>query len=745
MKYWNFLPISFFIISFFFFLSFFFKNLLPIPSDTIVGLYHPFRDSYAKDYPRGVPFKNFLITDPVRQQYPWRNLAISLEKNFKIPTWNPYTFAGSPLLANIQSAVFYPLNIVFFIVPFPVGWSILIFLEPVLAGLFFYLYLSNLKIHKIAAFLGAFAFSYSGFSTAWLEWGTVVYTAMWLPIVLLSIDKVLFHKNAKKSFLWNLLLILSLVFSLLGGHLQMFFYVCIFSALYILVNCNNKKLFLTFLCDFVLFLCVSAIQWFPTLQFILLSTRNMDQGMWQMPGWFIPWQQIIQFLVPDFFGNPTTLNYWGVWNYGELIGYIGIIPFSLSLYAMLFKRDKVTLFYTGMLCISLLFSLPTVFARIPYILNVPFLSSSQPTRLIFIIDFCLAVLSSLGFEYILKKKKISLIPYFFLIFLFVSLWSYVTFLYKYILPIDKVNVLVASRNLIVPTIFVILGFIVFVFYKMSKSKSVFILTCFFIISLSTIDLYRFFTKFTPFTSKEYLFPQTYTLLFLQQKIGSYRYMTNDNRIFPPNFSIIYKLQTIDGYDPLYLLRYAELIASSERSEPNIQPPFGYNRIIAPHNYESFIADLLGVKYVLSLSEQNSPKLKKVYQEGQTRVYENLQVFPRAFFVKNILFAQNKNESINLIFKEKDRLRENAIVENNKVDFGKLEIGKVEIKDYEETQVVLETKNSEQGFLVLTDSFYPTWSAFVDSKETLIYRTDYNFRGILIPKGKHTIVYKNNIF
>src|SRR5690349_5209226 len=100
-----------------FFRQVFFHGLLPIPSDTLVGLYNPFRDLYAQQYPRGIPFKNFLITDPIRQQYPWRELAISLEKNFELPLWNPYSFSGYPLVANFQSAAFYPLNIFFFVMP----------------------------------------------------------------------------------------------------------------------------------------------------------------------------------------------------------------------------------------------------------------------------------------------------------------------------------------------------------------------------------------------------------------------------------------------------------------------------------------------------------------------------------------------------------------------------------------------------------------------------------------------------
>src|SRR5258708_38390044 len=81
--------------------QFLLKGKLPIPADTIVGLYYPFRDLYAATNPNGIPFKNFLITDPIRQQYPWRLLSITLEKQGLFPLWNPYNFAGTPLLANM--------------------------------------------------------------------------------------------------------------------------------------------------------------------------------------------------------------------------------------------------------------------------------------------------------------------------------------------------------------------------------------------------------------------------------------------------------------------------------------------------------------------------------------------------------------------------------------------------------------------------------------------------------------------
>ena len=58
---------------------------------------------------------------------------------------------------------------------------------------------------------------------------------------------------------------------------------------------------------------------------------------------------------------------------------------------------------------------------------------------------------------------------------------------------------------------------------------------------------------------------------------------------------------------------------------------------------------------------------------------------------------------------------------------------------------MKTNNVGEGFLVLTDSYYPTWQASIDGKETKIYLTDYNFRGIIVPKGEHTVEFYDKLF
>lgn len=747
MKYKKTLAILFiFLISAIFFKSFIFQNKLPIPADTIIGIYHPFRDLYAKNYPNGIPFKNFLITDPVRQQFPWRELSISLEKRLELPLWNPYSMSGVPLMANIQSASLYPLNLIFFVAPFNFAWSFLIFLEPVLAGVFIFLFLKNLKLANIASIMGAVVFAFCGFSIAWMEWGTILHVGLWLPLILLSIDKIFSPNSFKKNKFWFFLLILSISFSFLAGHLQVFFYVFLTAFLYILFcfyKTKNTKAFLLTILSLLLFILVTSIQWIPMLKLINESGRNLDQiNNWQKDGWFIPWQNLIQFIAPDFFGNPATLNYWGVWNYGEFIGYAGIIPLIFSIFS-LFKKDKTSIFFWGLLIFSLIFSLPTFLAKIPFIFGLPFISTAQPTRLLFISDFSLAILTAFGFDLFVKNKKYIIVPVFIILLTFLSIWFYVLYANN-IFKVSNEELLVAKRNLTLSTIlFFISSFLVlisFIFKKESIKNILYSLIVIFVV----FDLFRFGLKFTPFTDKNYLFPPTEALSFIKSQKGNFRVMTVDQRIFTPNFSVAYKIQTVDGYDPLYLLRYGELIVASERGKPDINPPFGFNRIIQPLNYNSKIIDLLGVKYVLSLNDLMDPKLKKVFQEGKTLVYENTKAANRAFFVEEVKKVQTKKDALNLMFDNNIDLSKVGIIEDGAIGQEKFSLGRANIINYSENKIIISTENRGNGFLILTDSFYPTWNVKIDGINAKIYRADFNFRGVLIPKGLHTIEFYDSL-
>lgn len=599
--------------------------MLPISADTIVGMFHPWRDFFGN-----LPFKNFIVTDPVRQQYPWRELVINQLKHFQMPLWNPYNFAGTPLLANIQSAVFYPLNILF-ILPMPIAWSSYILLAPVLGFLFMFLYLRNLKLTTYPALFGSVTFALCGYNIAWLENGVLTHTLLWLPLILWSIDQ-------KKYVLF----LCALFSSFMAGHWQTFFYVFLLSQVYLLF----KKRF-RFLLFSLLFLLLSLPQLLPSLQFISLSGRSADQ-VWQTnPGWFIPFQNLIQFISPDFFGNPSTLNYTGVFSYQEFIGYIGI-PGLIFVFSALFIKRKIIWFFAGAAAIALILALPTTLAKLPFLLNIPLLSSSMPTRLLSIIDFSLAVLAAYGISHVKNKVFLG--------------FAILTAILWFLSP---------SKYLIIPS-----GLLITTYIFKNYPKI--------LILILIADLGFFAFKFLPFSDSKYLYPETKLTKFLQENMtDNSRFMTLNDEIFPPNFNIVYRLQSVNGYDPLYLKSYADLVG-------------GGNRIIVPKDYKNPVFNALGVKYILSFDDL--PGYLLVFQEGKTKVYENPYVLPRVS-------------------------------------------GNSRIISYEPNKVVVSTTNSEPGLLVLSDMYYPGWKVYIDGALSKITPTAYNFRSVWVPAGDHEVIFK----
>ncbi len=717
-----------------------FYGRLPVPSDALVGLYHPWRDLYAESYPRGIPFKNFLITDPVRQQIPWRKIAIDQWKDANLPWWNPYTFSGTPLAANIQAGAFYPLNILFFLFSFPVAWTILIMLQPLLSGAFLFFYLRSHRLSPIASVFGALAWAFGGFSVAWLTWGTMVHVMAWLPLVLLAIDRVIEGKKRQK---WTLVLSGAIAMSLFAGHSQIFLYVVLVTVGYGIWRLRNqaqklrsvsRKWLVIALLGAVL---MTAIQWVPLLSFLPETSRLADGQTWQKAGWFIPWKHLVQFVAPDFFGNPTTLNYWGEWNYGEFIGYIGVIPLLFAVAAMRIKA-RMPRFWLWVLGISLLFALPTPVAKLPYILKIPVLSSLQPTRLLSIASFSVAIFASFGLDAWLKGKKRVWWPVIFLALFFSGLWCIVLFGSHIGISVLPENLEVAKRNLILPTALFVGGTTVYLLGSLKKFRYICVVV---LLVLSVFDLLRFGWKFTPFTDVKYFFPTTNVIEFLQHQPKPFRVMSLDDRLFPPNASAYYGLESIEGYDPIYSRSYEEFIASSERGRPDTTPPYGFNRIITPQNIDSPLIPLLNVRYVLSLVDIERPYLRKVFEEGETRVYEDVRAVGRAYFVEKVIYEHDSQKILEHLFDKDLTPMELAFVQKplSLLSVPLMLSEHVVIDEYNSNTIRLGVQAENTRFLLISNIYDSNWNAYIDGKATDIIRANYIFQGLVVQEGKHEIV------
>ncbi|MEE8380426.1 MAG: YfhO family protein, partial [Thermodesulfobacteriota bacterium] len=49
-----------------------------------------------------------------------------------------------------------------------------------------------------------------------------------------------------------------------------------------------------------------------------------------------------------------------------------------------------------------------------------------------------------------------------------------------------------------------------------------------------------------------------------------------------------------------------------------------------------------------------------------------------------------------------------------------------------------TQSPGQSFLILSDTYYPGWKAFIDGRETTIYKTNGIVRGTFVSPGTHLV-------
>src|SRR5579859_3376643 len=164
------------------------------------------------------------------QFYPWRQFAVSELQAGRLPLWNPYNGAGAPLLANYQSALLYPPNLLsFFLIPGPQAMGLLAVAHLFWAGLGAYLYGRELALPRFACAAGMLAYALNGAVVARLGTQPMVDVAAWLPWLLLAAERILRRPSPSTAAL----LTVCAALQLLAGHAQWTFYSLLLVAVYV--------------------------------------------------------------------------------------------------------------------------------------------------------------------------------------------------------------------------------------------------------------------------------------------------------------------------------------------------------------------------------------------------------------------------------------------------------------------------------------------------------------------------------
>ncbi len=737
----------------FIFRSYFLMGEVPFPSNLLVSYYQPWASYPDPEYPNGPPNKPMGF-DNLRIHYPLKTLAVDELKKGHLPLWNPYAFSGNPLLASYQSAIFHPLSWLFLILPQIDAWSLIIMLQPVFAGFFMWLFLRSLKLSLWPCVFGSLSYALSGFFIVWWEEAYMsTYSAMSLPLILFGFEKI---KQNKRIGLLSI--VIGIVWSIMSGWFQMTLYAGLVVAARMLwqVKTLERSNILLIVAGCILGVLISGLHLVPSYEALMQAARGSTDAKYLFDGYLLQAQELVKFIAPDYFGNPAVYNYTGEGFYYERMGYFGVIPLVLAVFALSAIRikDKESFWgYLLLLAVILAFKNPVSWFFL-YTMKVPIISVLIPSRILYIAVFSGTVLASYGLEWAMfAKKKIHYIQAFGCIaILYAYIWYGI--LQNFSTASLVSTAIIQMRNMILPSGMAV---ICFAACAMKRFRPIFVGI---IIGTTIVGSVYFAQKYLYFSKKVYVFPESLVLSELKNRTtGHERIWTFGDGAFESNIATQFHLMSPEGYDSIYIRRYGELVYASkydgeysheiDRADATLASESRIDKLL-DDLYRTKMIQILGVRYVAgftALPKDIQPplyppdELIPVWNDHVYTIYEFTDAFPRAFFVDSYRVKQSNQDVLSDVLAPSTDLRRIAILEKNPdLKIGNCSGTEATIASYEPQSVTVRTACDTDGLLFLSDAYYPGWNAYVDGKKTEIYRADYAFRAVPVPQGNHEVIF-----
>lgn len=735
--------------------------------------------------------KTFASRDMYAFYYPRQFFAAECIKSGILPLWNPHLASGVPFVANLQSSIFYPLSLIYYVLPFQLGFKYFILLHYFLAGLWMFLLMRHWKYEAYSCMVSSIVFMLGGYMISILDNVSFLTSAVWLPLIVLCYD--LFLKEKKGIYL--ALAGLGIGLQILGGDASCYVLsTCLFMIAYHLycVYSGKHPVFgstagslLYFPLVWFIGILLSAIVLIPFAEYVFYSTRMGGFSYEELTKWSYHPLELLQLIVPYMYGSSVPMCRW-FGQYWLDTFYLGVMPILLVIFSLRWSKNSMPYFFIGVVICSLLMAFGkytpffSIFRYVPGINMIHY-----PVKYLFLAGFSLAILAGMGFSALFEKlrmqgtKRLNQ-------FLIILNSSAIMVL---LIGLLADNQLFKAFQSIYPQT---------LFHKIVGAQSAYleIFTGYsvFVVILATVSILLLFTargslsitaakmaaillllvdltfigkpKDALLESAAYSRPNEVVRLLKSDasphRIFSLAYATFEGfmhipnvpfagsfetlkAFMMPNLSLLFGIDTIDEYAEILVTRYYALFQPVKEFFKHQE------RTSVPAHFCREILNVLNVKYLISSYRLDDDSFKLI-KGGPVKIYENKNFMSRAFFVANasvytgddeVLKAMQEESfdpraSVLLTRKEYHKIGEGAAGE--KVPKAAQNQAEVKILKYSPNQVEIETIGNDKGFLVLADNYYPGWKVRVNGDEKNILRAYYNLRAVYLPPGNSRITF-----
>ena len=734
---------------------------------------------------RDYPYDRRDLTDMyVTREY----FAAQAYRDGELPLWNPYTMAGHPIYADGVTRIFSPSLLLYKFFDVPLGYSLARIMELMLGGIFMYIFLIAIGASPRAGLMGSLVFVFSAHSMLHLSglgwWGGL----MWLPLILLFVERAIKRNRLTDSVAAGILLAAQFYCGYTPNEIYYVGAIALYYTFAALRGNDNRLSYGRALAMLLLTVgvgfAIAAPEWMPVAELLRQSNRRIvptEIGYIYLPPWYLA-----TFIFPHLFGSAydaTALRiFTAVGVSHDHILYIGVAALAPLLFGLFYpkfvqtgekvRRDQRESFFLMLLGISLV----AMMAAPLYVYLTRFVPVLQTIRVIVragvLFIFAASVLAALGVDRLFAANRDALAKLatwwkrgtgtIFILVVLTTIAAYglrsasrisadshgvaafarraVDYFFKQFTP--------PNAALLIPLALLIMtAFLIAALSKDRITPRVFYCA---LLVLLVGDLFWKSAEFNPTFNGSKIFPKTeMTELIKGLPAGRVLITPSDldlNRkveesesrekiIAPPNTMLPYKIPVITGKDQLFPKWYRDYCSL-------IEPQSNLSHVAFDQSASRYF-DLLNVRYVLTHDSKPAPNGRFIARAEGLLLYENPNAFPRAFVIGNAIFTGDEKESLGLLRSPGFDPKTSAIVLASRSLDGSPGLAPstmipAHIIEEHRNSLKVESETETDGWLVISDTYYPGWKASIDGQPTEIYRANHTMRAVKLAAGRHMV-------
>lgn len=653
----------------------------------------------------------------------------------ELPLWNPWSDAGQPLLADPQSAIWYPFN---WVLPWLVtghdGASLVAFeaftvFHLFLAATFTYVLARQVIGSRLGALVAALTFTYSGLMTAYpIQQVPILRTAVWMPLLLLCLIRA-FERGSVR---WAVLGALLLAVDVFAGHPQLLLFQLYGLTLYLIYRVwqvwPDRRAVVTTVGLYALFgmlgFALAAVQVLPSYEFMRLSDRATGDYAFTAVG-FTPFELLLDTVAPRIIGG--------------LPPYVGIVPLLLACLAVRFVRRPLLPYWVLLATLGLVVSLAgnSFFHSVLYLFGPGYALFQHQERAIYLYTLAMAMLAGYGAGWLARpirptdRRALGRL----------GAAAFAAVLAALVVA----GVLYAGNLLAEPTprayrwadvigwynwfvLMLLLGLALLALRRLWRRGRTIILA-----ALPAAILLDLFTVSWNYDlaprAPEQLFVPSQIVEFLWAESGTFRIA--DYTVLNGNHGLVYRVPTVDGTYGMFVERFVAL------------------RKALPH--ERF-HQLLNVRYVVTRDEpadESLVALVEPFEERLNRVVRVPGTLERATVVPRARVVPDDAEQLAILAAPDFEPRREVLLAalpggasastDGAGPATSSEAGRASVRSYGATQMEFEVQGQSEGsYLLLSEVDFPGWRAEVDGAERPVVRADFALRAIPLAAGDRVV-------